>query len=173
MGAGASTRATKAPAEPSPTEIAALEPAYSRPTGSCFFTIPLEEELKKVDAGGSSQPCFDPAPSARHCPSMPQRSAALVLEVGAFGFRLLRPGSEDCLHAFPWGQIHSWAHTDSRFSFRFFDDRWAGVPGPDPDRRLPTCEGANVPEGCPQAPHCTARHDNHAKNNGFAHKKRR
>ena len=51
----------------------------------------------------------------------------MLLEVGCLGFRLLRPHSDDCLYAFPWGQIHSWAHTDNRFSFRYFDDGWVGV----------------------------------------------
>lgn len=52
-----------------------------------------------------------------------QRSAVCQLEVGTTGFRLLRPGTKDSLGMFPWGQIHSWAHTELRFTFRFFDDK--------------------------------------------------
>ncbi|KAG1673259.1 hypothetical protein FOA52_002539 [Chlamydomonas sp. UWO 241] len=45
----------------------------------------------------------------------------LLLEVGPDGFRLLRHTKEPfCM--FPWGQIHSWAHGASVFTFRFFDD---------------------------------------------------
>ncbi|GFR52966.1 hypothetical protein Agub_g15643, partial [Astrephomene gubernaculifera] len=97
MGAGASTT-RRPPPTPTPADVAALEQPFYRDNGAmCFYCLPYDEEIKK-------------------------RSTVSVLEVGALGFRLLRPASEDCLLAFPWGQIHSWAHTENRFSFRFFDD---------------------------------------------------
>ncbi|PNW78330.1 hypothetical protein CHLRE_09g401650v5 [Chlamydomonas reinhardtii] len=96
MGAGASTR--RPPPEPTPADVAALDQPFDRDSGDrCFYCLPYDDEMKK-------------------------RSSLVLLEVGCLGFRLLRPHSDDCLYAFPWGQIHSWAHTDNRFSFRYFDD---------------------------------------------------
>ncbi|GLC45917.1 hypothetical protein PLESTF_000712100 [Pleodorina starrii] len=97
MGAGASN-ARRLPPEPTAAEVAALQPAFYRGAQeACYYCLPYDEEVKK-------------------------RSTVVVLEVGPLGFRLMRPNSSDCLFAYPWGQIHSWAHTDNRFSFRFFDD---------------------------------------------------
>mmetsp|Transcript_573 Transcript_573/g.1812 ORF Transcript_573/g.1812 Transcript_573/m.1812 type:complete len:239 (-) Transcript_573:2968-3684(-) len=52
-----------------------------------------------------------------------QRSAQVLLEVSAQGFRLLRPSGEEPLLAFPFPQVHSWAHATDKFSFRFFEER--------------------------------------------------
>lgn len=54
---------------------------------------------------------------------MRQKSAIMLIEVGPQGFRLLRPETEDPLYCYQWGQIHSWAHTNGKFTFRFFDER--------------------------------------------------
>ncbi|KAG2494568.1 hypothetical protein HYH03_007334 [Edaphochlamys debaryana] len=98
MGAGASNARPRPPPEPTVAELAALDSPYQKEGGErCFYCMPNEEDLKK-------------------------RSTVIALEVGMLGFRLMRPRTEDCLFAYPWGQIHSWAHTDNRFSFRYFDD---------------------------------------------------
>ncbi|KXZ52939.1 hypothetical protein GPECTOR_8g314 [Gonium pectorale] len=97
MGAGASS-AKRPPPEPTPAEIAALEQPFGREGGEmCFYCLPHDDEMKK-------------------------RSPLVVMEVGPQGLRLMRPASDDCLYAYPWGQIHSWASADNRFSFRYFDD---------------------------------------------------
>ncbi|GLI66393.1 hypothetical protein VaNZ11_010185 [Volvox africanus] len=97
MGAGASN-SRRPPPEPTAADVAALEhPYYRGAHEACYYCLPYDEDVKR-------------------------RSAVVVLEVGPLGFRMLRPNSTDCLFAYPWGQIHSWAHTDNRFSFRYFDD---------------------------------------------------
>lgn len=47
----------------------------------------------------------------------------VLLEVSDTGFRVLRADTEDAVSQFPWGQVHSWAHGEERFSFRFFEER--------------------------------------------------
>jgi len=47
----------------------------------------------------------------------------VLLEVGDAGFRVLRADTEDAVAQFPWGQVHSWAHGEDRFSFRYFEER--------------------------------------------------
>ncbi|GFH09518.1 DUF4476 domain-containing protein [Haematococcus lacustris] len=55
------------------------------------------------------------------CPQL-QKGSPLLMEISRLGFRFLRPSTEDPLRVFPWGQIHSWAHDDQLFNFRFFDE---------------------------------------------------
>lgn len=93
MGGGTS----KAPVDKVDIDLATLPGPVVRDDLKLFSVVPVDEDLKR-------------------------RSAVLLLEVGDTGFRLLKSGSEDPILLFPWGQIHSWAHGDSRFTFRFFDD---------------------------------------------------
>lgn len=51
-----------------------------------------------------------------------QKADLMVFELSRLGFRLLRPGTDDCLLLFPWGQVHSWAQTETKFTFRYYDD---------------------------------------------------
>ncbi|GAX80847.1 hypothetical protein CEUSTIGMA_g8282.t1 [Chlamydomonas eustigma] len=79
-------------------DVSALAPPDKRPENIVLFSVmPQEGELKK-------------------------KGDTLLLEVGNLGFRILRPETEDPLALFPWGQIHSWAHGTSKFTFRYFDD---------------------------------------------------
>lgn len=110
--------------------------------GDCklFAVVPIDSNLKKVRcwwpsfASCASRSVTQPRLSAcahalfctrayyHACHAGAQKGSTLLLEVGDTGFRLLRTGTHDPIFLFPWGQIHSWAHGDCRFTFRYFDD---------------------------------------------------
>eukprot|EP00798_Chlamydomonas_sp_ICE-L_P016888 gene16888-23163_t len=95
MGAGVSR-----PSPPPEVDTSGLAFPYSKGEQGdmCYFVMPHDEELKK-------------------------KGDTLILEVGRLGLRLLRnTDSEQPIAQYPWGQIHSWAHTTGRFTFRHFDD---------------------------------------------------
>ncbi len=113
--------------QPEEFDVASLPQPRSRDDCMLFSVVPTEEDLKRVSSRRETAwlarlQLGAPAVIASPCPACPQKGDVLLLEVGPLGFRLLRPVTEDPLSLYPWGQIHSWAHGDKRFTFRFFDD---------------------------------------------------
>ena len=73
-------------------------------------------------AGGAAgkQFVFDVFPMSEN---LQRHKAGLRLEVTGGGFRLLRLATDDAVHAFPFPQIHSWAHSHNTFSFRYYMEK--------------------------------------------------
>lgn len=95
----------------------------ARELATRFIVQPVTPSLKVVRSKSRADSTDQPPELQGHC--MPvQKSATLVLEVDALGFRLLKPKTFDALRAFGWGEIHSWLHSPGRFSFRFYEEKY-------------------------------------------------
>ena len=71
-------------------------------------------------AAAGNQFVFDVVPMSEN---LQRHRAGLRLEVTGGGFRLLRLATDDAVHAFPFPQIHSWAHSHNTFSFRYYMEK--------------------------------------------------
>lgn len=136
MGAGASRSKPEPIQAPRVEDLRQPYTKEGRPNEKFIYCLPQQEELQKVglvlatlELGGCAGMHVPHACDMGQKLAAPfhsydlQKSLEMVLEVSRQGFRLLKPGSEDPVAVYPWGQIHSWAQVGTNFAFRYFDDK--------------------------------------------------